>query len=395
MPTKEKRRRVDTRAVVDSQGGFEPTCVKPPDGYEMCRIENKKTPPGVHAFDFMPYVCGKFNPDADEGFEHFQLTYRCHSIPRAGSDQRDKYICAVAQPGPWKKKCAVCDWVQRHRATSNPELIESLSKLSTKILSWLNDKPGDASHAVKKSKLFDANFFGPQNQGFGQQLKSLITNHKKYEGFWHPENGMEVNLTTSSVSFRNASWTPVTRIDFMPRDKQYPEDIAERMPSLESCLVPPNYDKIWAQLETGTPDDEVPAEKEPEAPKERAKNPRKEEPKVALPEDEYDDTPPPLKTEWVVGDLASYEDHEECEILRISQDGKTVSLEIDGKVVKGVSIEDLKPVPTPESVAPKKVALPEDEEEDDDELDDSDEDDDDDLEDEDDDDDIPPPKKRK
>ena len=70
---KEKReaRRVSARewSKKPALGGFEATCIKPPDGFEMIKLPNE----GLIKWDFMPYVCGKYNRRCDEGMDHFEL----------------------------------------------------------------------------------------------------------------------------------------------------------------------------------------------------------------------------------------------------------------------------------------------------------------------------------
>jgi hypothetical protein len=373
---KQERRRVDARkSMQEQEKGFEPTCIKLPEGMEFYKIQGKESKPGVYKVDVLPYKMTANNPEVQkhpdlEGMDQFHLIYSCHNVPRPDSEFSNRYVCRRAQ---WNKKCGVCKWLNDHKSTLSDEMQKEL-KVKTRMLMLVNDKPGDLKNPPK---VFDTNYFGAQKSGFGEQLSALMAADEEAAEFWYPEAGKSLKLTTSKSSFGKGSWNPVTRIDVSDRKVQYPKDLADEMPNPEEFLIDPGFNEVWDLLESGgekeegdddagklppksdggkktttkpssTTDDDEDEEDEDTTDDEDDSDEEESDDEDTDEEDsdeEEDEKPAKASAKkgnkLAVGDLVEYEDME-CEIIHISGDGASLKLkDEEGEVYKGVSPDDV------------------------------------------------------
>lgn len=244
---KEKKmaRRTDARAWAKKQEkGFEPTCVKIPEGFELYKIDKA----GTFKVDFMPYVAGAGNKNADEGFQHFEREYDSHALPTADGRVR-MYVCRQKSFG---KKCAVCDWLKSHGGNADPDLVKQI-RGKTRHLWLVNDKPGDENN---KLKMLDTNHYN-RGIGFGEQIADAITSVEDYGDFWTLDAGLTVSLTVKEQLMGGGKkYFAVTRIDFLPRKYEYPDNMIDDAPCLDDCLIDPGYDAVKKLLEQGSSDEE-------------------------------------------------------------------------------------------------------------------------------------------
>ncbi len=243
---REARRTSAQQWAKEQNSGFESTCVKLLEGFEFY-----KPAPGRHKIDFMPYVAGKYNKRADEGMEHFEFEYEAHRIQIA--DRGQLYTC---RQRVFKKTCAVCDWLRKHGATADAELVKSL-KATTRHLWIINDKPGETDNPLK---IWDTNHYN-RKQGFGEMMVEAIQGIEEYGDFWLLKGGYTVQITVVEDTFPGGKWNKVVRIDFMKRKYDYSETMIESCPCLDDCFVDPGYDSVKALLEggvVGDDDDEPP-----------------------------------------------------------------------------------------------------------------------------------------
>lgn len=357
--------KTDAKAWAEQQDrGYEPTALKLPDGVEFYKLE-----PGTHAIDFMPYIVGKGNKRADEGFEHFEREYVAHRIP--GPDGRVKYYCCRWET--FKKKCPV-EILTQNGTINDPELIKKL-KGTVRHLWVVNDKPGDKKN---KLKVFDTNHYN-RGMGFGEMLADALNSVPKYAKFSDLKGGLTLQLTVKEQTFPGGKYNAVTRIDFLPRDYDYPDSMLEAAPCLDDCLVDIGYDemiKVLTHEETDDDDrkpdtkddgdDDKPVSRKPsndddDDPVDDDDKPAPTKRKPVDDEGDDDDDTPKEKTAKECGlkeGMTVIYDGEKCTITRISGDGTSLTLEDpDENIIKAVS---------PESVKLLKTAKPVDDEDDDD-----------------------------
>ena len=408
---KQKARRTSAAEWADKQeAGFDPTGIKLPEGVKFFQIKRA----GTYRLDFIPYNVGEGNPQADPGFQHPERTYYAHWVP--GMDGKSKlYVCSAST---FKKRCAVCDWVMRNR-DADPKLLEQLKIKLRQLWNVI-----DLDDPKKEIQVYDA----PYWKSFGEMFKDAIRVHKKYNCVFEPEEGMTVQLTTKDNKSGFGKFA-IARVDIVPRDEQYDESIIDKAVVLDDCLIEPNYKELMALLEgTGDeeeattngkargkaqdPDEDDDEDDDEESPQTKGKkkakaeeeeedNEEDEDPEMEDEDDEEEEKPAAKKKPHAngkkektakelglkVGMEVEY-DGMECEILKVSGDGTSLTLEDEnGKKHMGVNPneveaglvdeedeEDEKP-----AKKSSKKAAPKDE--DDDDEDDSDDDDDGDEED--------------
>jgi len=160
----------------------------------------------------------------------------------------------------------------------------------------------------------------------------------EYEYFADPEDGKTIRV--SFEQSEHGKWVEAADIEFRPRKSQYTLADVDEMPCLDDLLVATPYDKLKALfLQTEESDDEDGPE---EKPKRRKSKPKEES-------EEEDETKTAEDAGLEEGDKVSNEDWGECEIVRISGDGTSLTLEDgDGDLHKGISCDEV------EKIKPKK-----------------------------------------
>lgn len=234
---KREVRKTDAKAWAKQQDrAFEPTAIKLPEGVEYYKLDL-----GTPVVDFMPFITGKGNPRADAGFEHFEREYSAHRVPMPGG-QTSLFLCLWVC---FKKPCPICKWMQECRNVDQ----ETLKKLKPQVRHlWLvNDKPGDTKN---KAKVFDSNHFN-RGIGFGEMVADAINSVAKYASFTDLVGGMSVQLTVKEQSMPGRKFNAVTRIDFLAREYDYPEDMLEKAICLDDCLIEMKYDDLKRVIEQG------------------------------------------------------------------------------------------------------------------------------------------------
>lgn len=303
------------------------SAVKLPDG-----VESYKLDPGKHQIDILLYRVGKGNPEADEGFLHFERTFESHGINTP--DGFRSYCCAWKC---FKKKCAVCDFLQRNGSTADPQLVRSL-RAKIRHLWLVNDKPGDAKNPLK---VLDTNHYN-KGIGFGELLVDGISSVPKYARFADLDRGLTLQITVKEQKGGGFKYHAATRIDFLPRDYEYPKSVVDKAPCLDDCLVLPDYKELARLLNQGGPDGEE--EEDQPSSRRRAVD---EEDELDQDEDTEDDEKTESSAEDLgleEGDLVMYKKNE-YEITKISGDGTSLTLTPEkgkGKVLKGIDPEEVK-----------------------------------------------------
>jgi len=320
---KEKRetRRTSAKEWAENQAaGFQPTAVKIPEGMEFYRLEE-----GKQLFDIMPYIAGPGNPNADEGFEHFERQYFLHRIPRPdGSFSR--YCCLWET---FKKPCPICLFRNDVNTRADQDLLDAL-RPQKRHLFIVNDRPGDIKN---KLKVMDAVYFN-RKLGFGEQLVMAINATRGGEDFASLIGGLTIQAMVV-----DARYGSVSRIDLTPRDYDYPDEMLDKAPCLDECLIEPNPSVLLEMLNQGGPGREASSQMDRDG--ESSQRSSKIRSSAAKePEEE-----PAERAKFVVGDLVTYKELE-CEILNVLSDGKLKLEDEDENIYNKVDPELVKKVPT-------------------------------------------------
>ena len=307
MPTQRDIERNEERMANASTWGqerkFEPTSIKVPDGMEWYKLEV-----GRHEVDFLPYRVGDNNPKADAGFIDYKRTWDAHELPNADGRKR-RYVCGKCV----KQDCAICQW-RRIAGMDEPELVKD-SKIKTRHLFIINDKPGDTKNTLK---LFDANDWN-RGKGFGELMREAIEeNPEKYGQFFHLKKGCKVVLTVKELppfSSDGKPYNAVTRISFAERDYTYDKGFIDQMPCLDDCFVVLSKKQV-AELVPwpGEGGDDEPAPVKAKAKAKPVNDDEDDEPKATKPkpkavpkDDDEDDEPAAPAGKVVVGSEVTFE----------------------------------------------------------------------------------------
>ncbi len=363
---KKKRERVSAKRRVDdhSTGGGS-NYLQVPDGYSFFAVKAKK-----YRLDMMSYRVGKGNPFADEGDLHYERTFWVH---RDIGPNKDWHLCAAKT---FNQPCPVCEY--RAKLAKDPnadeEMIKELAPKERQL--WL---PVDLDADDDEKFVWEFSY-----HLFGKQLDKKIRSgddDDEYEFFADPEDGMTLRVMFEQSD--RGKWVEASDIEFKARREQYEESDCDDLPCLDDLLVATPYDKLKALfLQTDEADDDD--DDEPKKKTSRRKKPKKD-PKPAPdddddsdddddPESEEDDDDIPFEDdedddddddddgpeddETLTAEAAGLEegdkvvfggDDEECEIIRISGDGTSLTLENgEGDIHKGIGCDEV------EKAKPKK-----------------------------------------
>lgn len=231
-----QRKKSDADAWLKGQGAGEATGVRLPDGMDWW-----KPKVGVNRIDVIPFVAGKGNPFADEGYEHWERQYYRHYVPGFDGQSRP-YACL----GNWKEPCPICQYLQRLDKERDKDVIQSM-KGKLQVLMNVVDLDG---REPDKVCVWEAVYYNRQ-KGFGEQLITALRAQPKYKNFSDLQKGFTLILTAVEEQGGRGKYVCVTRIDFAERGKQYPDDFIERAACLDDCLVRHTYADLKQLVDGG------------------------------------------------------------------------------------------------------------------------------------------------
>lgn len=341
---REERRGSSALAWAQKQSqGFGPQAVKLPDGVELFKLDRE----GIMVFDIMEFIAGANNPNADEGFPHFERQYAVHRIPRP--DGKNDRACCLWET--WKEPCPFCKW-RNDRSRSATEADALRPQL--RHLFPINDKPGKADNPIK---VMDAVHYN-RKLGFGEKLSGII----KLMGedaacLANARGGLTVRAEVT-----DAKYGSVGSVLLVPRKYDYPDDIIDSVPCLDDCLVRPDVARIMEMLETGSVGEDGSEEDRREGsdgevggyspPSTRAPSSKPVRVSEPPPRAKVDTKPPSSKNgdlspRLEVGMYVTYQGLEH-EVIKVLPDGTLNLMDEDQNVRKGVAVQKVKVVPTQE-----------------------------------------------
>jgi hypothetical protein len=353
---KERRRASAAEWANKPDKQFEPTCIKLPEGFEFVKWKEE----GRYKYDVMPYVVGKGNPDCDEGYDFFERTYSCHG--GLGVEGKSTYFCpAKSRAEGEQEPCYPCQKIQRDGGHMDKELVASIRD-KRRIMVNVKDVT-DGNHEGKKTMVLVQPFGSTKHPFFGQMLKDA-TQVEAYQDFWNPSGGMtmEVKVVQDSMG-ENRKFMKISSLVFVPRKYDYDSDVADDSCCLDDCIIHPDYDEMQNLLEMGGFKPNEQSGKKEETTQRRG---RKEEETKTEPDD--DDVPSKERTAkdagLKIGQFVIYKG-KECQIIKISGDGTSLTLEdVEGNAIKAISPDKVNKVPVADDN--NELPDPDDQEEEDD-----------------------------
>ncbi len=365
------RKRVEQH---EAGGGL--STLKLPSGCNLFQVKQA----GPKRFDIIPYTVGKGNPFSDPGEMYFERTYYTH---RGIGPNNESVVCMYKT---FKKPCFICE--HRGKLAKDPDtdekVIKELAPKERQLFNVFDHKDKD-----RGVQIFENSF-----HTFGKMLDEYIKNADEedhYEYFADPKRGSTLKVGFSEEKMGGYSFLKASSFEFKLRTEPLDSELLEKAYCLDDLIRQPTYEEVKKlMLQTGDgDDDENEDEDEDEKPKGKVKANKPS--KNGDDDEDEDEDDKPAKTgkgKLKVGDLVMYKGNE-CEITKITPDGKTFTIEDeDGEdyrvkdasqltpvTVKGKEVEDDEDEDdkTKAKRGKKAVAKKDDEDEDDEEEDDQDE----------------------
>ncbi len=304
-----ERKKVDAEQWLKSQtAGGEATGVKLPDGIGWWKPKQ-----GINRIDIIPFVTGKGNPKADEGYEHWERQYYRHFVQ--GFDGRSKPVCCL---GNWNEPCPICQYVAT-LPKETKEQKEVVSSIKGKLQMLVNvvdldDREKDKIH------VWESVFYN-MDKGFGEQLVTLLAANRKFLAHADLEKGYTLVLNVKEAQGFKSKYNFVSRIDFEERKYAYPDSMIERTACLDDCLVKKTYKELKQYVTMTPPDDDEPAHDEPVRDEPAHSNGRQEEPKRR--EEPRKPDPEPdvvVHTEIEKGSTVTHPEFGKCDVVDVRGD---------------------------------------------------------------------------
>ena len=352
---KQERRRASAKEWANKPDRqFEPTCIALKEGFEFVKWER----PGTYKYDVMPYVVGEGNPDADQGFDFFERTYSCHR--GLGAEGKSSYFCpAQNRADGAEEPCYPCVKIAREGNSMDQDLVASL-RAKRRIMLNVKDVT-DGKWEGKKTQVLDQPYGSAKRPFFGTMLKD-VAQIEEYQDFWMPDSGLTMIVKVAEDSMGTGSkFMKATSIAFVPRKYNYADDVAEESCPLDDCIIVPDYDDMKNLLEMGGVKEEEPEKEEPTRGRQKEEEPEEPEEEGELEEGEEGTSERTAEELGLkVKQIVTYQQGKnelECEILKISGDGTSLTLEgPKGEIIKAVSPEDVEIVPVADEEEEKPKA---------------------------------------
>lgn len=333
---REERRRAGsgTRDAKHRSGG-DWTTITIPEGVTVFQPKE-----GSYKLDIVPYKVGKGNPYAEPGLWYYERTFFTH---RGVGPNNESYVCTAKTTGG---RCPVCDY--RAKLARDPDadekLVDALKPKERQL--WL---VFDHKEPEKGVQLFESSF-----HTFGKLLEKKRKaadedeTHKRDFDDW--ESGSTLKVLFSEESAGSYSFIDCSDIEFKPRANGLDRDLLDHGVCLDDIPKVMEYDRlkgILLQTEAEEPEDEDEDEDKPVLKKGKAK--------AASDEDDVEPAPKkakaPATKEANPADDAGLEEgmrvkHKKfgvCEIVRISGDGTSLTLEDeDDETHRSVAVDEVK-----------------------------------------------------
>lgn len=216
--------------------------------------------------DILPYeVTDKNHMDKIEvGTLWYKKPFKVHKNVGPGND-------AVICPTTFGKPCPICEHRDELKGNedNNEDDVKKLRPSNRNLyIVKIKDYDGKKKFDKKQWHLFDFSDFLFQ-EVFETQLKKK----EGFDDFFLPEEGRSLEITFDEGSFAGNKFAKTTRVDFVPRKKQYSDDIIDEIPNLDEILTILSYDEIEAKFFG----EEHTTEETPKKDKKKKKKSKKEE----------------------------------------------------------------------------------------------------------------------
>ncbi len=347
----ERRRAGSSQRDAQHQGGGDWSTLTIPEGMDVWQAKA-----GSHRIDIVPYEVGKGNPYAPTPGEwYYERTFFIHR--NIGPDN-SSYVCPAKTAG---KPCPVCE----HRAAlardpdADESLMDALKPRERQL--WLIY---DHAQEDKGVQLFETSHWT-----FGALIDKCRRDAEEDEDyvadFDDPAAGSTLKVSFAEEKGGGYTFLKLYNVDFKPRRDGLSEELLDHGHCLDDLLKIPTYDRLKAifdQVEESEDEDE--GDDPVEEPERKGKKNMNTATDSGL----------------EVGQMVGHDKLGECEIVRISGDGTSLTLEDDGgDSHKGIGVDEVfslvddEPEDKPKPSKRKPKPDPEPDEDEDDDMDEGDE----------------------
>lgn len=300
---KRKVQMTSAKAWAEKQGqGQDRSSVRLPEGTSGWFYLKKA---GSYRVDFIPYVVGAGNPDADEGMGFYARKFFHHE--RIGVQEKN-YLCPK---DTFNKRCPICEEQTRLRSKgADKETTDALR--SKQRMLWrvkVASQPNGVSFPTDEVLPWETGYY----KTFGEMLRNKINGgdeDDRYEEFYYLDSGKTLKLSVEDDTFKGNAFRKVASIEMKERSEELDPDLIDQGPNLDEMVAASevSYEelkKIFLQ-ESGADDDE---DQTPERNGTASA-------KKADPDDDGDDDEPAFKP----GDLVQHAKLGDCKVIRVKGD---------------------------------------------------------------------------
>jgi hypothetical protein len=355
-PAKDERRKpVSAKTWANNQRGGRTALIIPEGG----SLFSQKAP-GKRRLEFIPYIAGPDNPNAEKGMLHFELSFATHY---GVGINNESYVCPKSRGLP----CPICEDIAERmlEADNDEKTLKAIKQLSAKQRQLFNVRDRDPDAANKGIQVWE---FAYHN--FGKLLKERIDQadphdeeEASYQYFADPDEGSILKLTFSHEAQGGGQpYIKVTSVDFSRRSKPLDPAVLKKAFNLEKLLIVLPYNKLKAVYK-GVSEDQL---DEPEEEEDEEELPVRGKKRRAAPVEEEDE---PEEAEEELDEEEAEEEEEPAPRKRTAK-GKKRSAPVKEEAEEEPEEDEEEPEeeeeeePAPRKRTAKKKAAPVEEEED-------------------------------
>lgn len=204
---------------------FESRSVKLPKGFEWFKFPDK----GNYDIDVIPYVAGRYNLGAKEGYITPEATYYVHR--GLGLEGKTSYTCPAKT---FHERCPICEFLSMH-PNLDKDTWKKLAPQKRMLWNFLNVK-----EEKQKIRVYDSAY----RKSFPEVLKELIDTKESWGDYYLLESGRTLSVRVDDEAMPQGKFRTVTTIVMEKRDYQYPEEILDSVCCLDECIIKVTYDDL-------------------------------------------------------------------------------------------------------------------------------------------------------
>lgn len=308
---------------------------------------------GQFSIDILPYVVGKNNPMADEGYVHWERTFWVHG--NVGADNK-QYCCLQKN---WMEACPICEYREElRRAGASDDTIKAYYPKKRQIMAII-----DCDDRDKGIQIYE----GPYSFGLGDLIDKKIKLAKETSPvlrFYHATGGQTVTVNVEPATFSSGDkgqikFAKPTAIEMESRDTNYEDLLDEgKIPCLDELLKKPDYNKLKEVFHKGD-DEDVAEDVTASSPTPSAKTSSNGVAKTTeKPKEVVKESVEEVNEDIKIGSKVKHPRYGTCSVMGIGEDGKLKLLDKDKNTHRAVKQSEVELIEEEEApAAPPKESI--------------------------------------